>query len=348
MSIPTLPQYPTRTMQREELVVTTENWMAALGGWTNAANALAANLNAVAVGGAVALPYAFNSALLTTVPAGQITFNSANAGTTTYIYFNRYDANGTLQNTVINSMAMANGGQPSSYLRLYKPGSLTPTLFKISGPIYTSGTDTTRVDAVYLSGPNIANGENIVASFTPCGITGATGPQGGNLINLTGAGIVPTLGSAAVNLLNIFTSGYDNYLIIGSNICPSANDVLLYNFAIGGTLDLSTNYFRHPDMGTANATVASTSASLHANTIYAAGSGVCFKMMITNANAAAIAHKAVHTEAVLQSGSSVYSRSFMPLSYNNTSLAPLTGIGFKWNSAATFKNQGKINVYGFN
>ena len=165
-----------------------------------------------------------------------------------------------------------------------------------------------------------------------------------------GTGLIPIVSltpTAVVNLdfLTLFTSQYDNYLIIGEGIKFAADDGVSLRVAVAGAVDTGSNYHNmNPAGGTSTATtsLAVTSAA----TVRTAGTGSTFYVNIRNTNDSTVA-KMIESQAVWNStvAGPVFTSS-PALSAHAT--AVLTGFRLYSVLGNNFAAQGRIRVFGYN
>lgn len=156
------------------------------------------------------------------------------------------------------------------------------------------------------------------------------------------ATLTPTA-AANVDFLTTFTSAYDNYLILGEGLLPSADDGLRFRLANGGSADAGSNYAQSSLDGTTyTATVTNVVVT---STVLAAGKGANFHLEIKNVNDA--------TNLKSSLGFSEHQFSATP-GWQNTryesvyfAANAVSGIRFFWTSASNFAATGKIRVYGY-
>ncbi len=179
-------------------------------------------------------------------------------------------------------------------------------------------------------------------TYTKVSGLAVTAPTAGMTLLAT---LTPTA-AAAVNSLNVFTSAYNRYLIIGEGIYNSTNaSNLLMRLAVAGALDTGSNYYRSGSFSTTAATVGSTSISINiTNTVWNAGLGINFAIEVLNTNDAATL-KSVFSRANYQHGVAPnYTTDVVACAYPAANA--LTGVGFLWGSGANFAAQGSIRIYG--
>ena len=157
------------------------------------------------------------------------------------------------------------------------------------------------------------------------------------------ATITPTA-SANIDLLNVFTSSYDNYRIIGTGLSVAADDTFRFRFAVAGTADTGSNYYT-ADSYITTAITASATSGIVAATTTSAGIGANFSMNIYNANDATRL-KTVFSEHNSQSAATpAYIIRGAATVY--TAANAVSGIRLFLNGGSNFGATGKIRVYGF-
>lgn len=158
------------------------------------------------------------------------------------------------------------------------------------------------------------------------------------------ATLTPTA-AANVDALSTFTSTYDNYLIVGTGILPAADDALRMRFANAGTADSGSNYSATLT-STTSVTATTTSLLAAGTTTTAAGKGLCFEILIQNANDATNI-KTVLVRAVSQNAATPGWR-FDTQAVAYFAANAVSGVRFFWSGGANFAATGKIRIYGYN
>ena len=154
------------------------------------------------------------------------------------------------------------------------------------------------------------------------------------------ATLTPTV-AANLDLLNVFSSAYDQYKIMGQGVgCTSS--ILQFRLANAGVVDTGTN-IAYAFTGSSTQTL----TTFGRVTVNNAGpTGVCFEITVQNANDTSARAKRVSAKSVYSSDASpaVYQNSDYENWYQKT--AALSGIRFYWDSGQNFNAQGLIRVYG--
>jgi hypothetical protein len=135
--------------------------------------------------------------------------------------------------------------------------------------------------------------------------------------------------------LNTFASTYDEYLIVGTGIDPSATDSLLLRLAVGGAADSGSNYAT-----SGAAPGAATSLSIVASVDPA--NEVSFQLTVYNCNSA-LNKATMWQETHKQNGGAVQGGIGIGL-YTNAS--SVTGFRLYWAGASNFVAKGRVKVYG--
>lgn len=156
--------------------------------------------------------------------------------------------------------------------------------------------------------------------------------------------LTPTA-AANVDALSVFTPSYDNYLIIGQGLLPSANDALQMRFGAAGSADTGNNYYTGDAAATSTTAVSSISVTGGATQL-STGKGLSFVMHIMNANDATNA-KAVFANMVMQTNATP---TYLGRSEwgEYTAANAASGVRFFWNGGNNFQATGKIRIYGYN
>ena len=213
-------------------------------------------------------------------------------------------------------------------------GSNTPTA---GGITYGDGTNYAST-AAGTSGQVLTSAGSSAPTWTT--------PSAGALTLL--ANITPTA-ATTVQSLSVFTSTYDNYLIIASGIsCATTGQYLLLRYAVAGVVDTAANYGAQGFYPSNNNSINQTNADVFcgAGTVTASSGGASFVMSITNANATNSTYKVTDIKGVLTGVSTSVFQGFSgPGMYKGTSA--ISGFQFYWNAGANFAAQGNVRVYGY-
>lgn len=296
-----------------------------------------------------------------TVTGNAVISGNATVGTLNKITFTQPATSATL--TIINGKTLtANNtltfsGTDGSTLNVGTGGTLGTAAYTAT-TAYATAAQGTKADAAAVAGPigsslitmstNRLLGRTTAATGAPEEITVGVGLSlsGGSLSSTTSSGLVllsTSTPTAALNfdLLSVFTSTYDNYLIVGEGITPSATDTLLCRLASSGTVDSGSNYY----MVGLNTSTTTAVTSFSINTVVAPGTGVDFTIFVSNANDA-VKIKRTKVDALSQSTATP---TFLTLN-QETAYSPANAVsGFRlyWNGASNFGVTGKIKVYGY-
>lgn len=149
---------------------------------------------------------------------------------------------------------------------------------------------------------------------------------------------------ATISALNIFSSAYDNYLIVGTNITASATDQLRMRLAVGGVdQNPGSGYF---STSITNGAFSTNSASMNLGaTFYSSRTGCRFEARLLGMNDATSAKGGVCT-FVYESAANTYYGGITSLATNLTSA--ISGFSLLWSSASNFGATGIIEIYGYN
>ena len=159
------------------------------------------------------------------------------------------------------------------------------------------------------------------------------------------APIVSLTPTAVVNLdfLTVFTSQYDNYLIIGEGIKFAADDNIVLRVAVAGVVDSGSNYHSMSPIGGSSSIVTTCGV---ANTIRSAGTGTTFYVNIRNTNDNTVV-KMIESQSV--TNTTVAGPVYTSLPYLHAhATGVLTGFRLYSQGGSNFSAQGKIRVYGYN
>ena len=328
MTIPTLPTAPDRD-DPATFITRADAWVAALPGWTTAANALAVEVDADAATASAAASTA--SAAASTASAAAISATTApgtQATSTTSLAVGTGSKSLTIQTgkaySVGQSVIIADTTMPSTNWMF---GQITS---------YNSGTGALVVDVTQTLGAGTVATWTISIGASPS----VTSPA---LVLLTPSGFTPTA-AANLDFLTIFSSTYDNYLIVLEGINCASNDGLRLRLAVAGSVDSGSNYLIGIPVG--GATLGSTSAhTLISNTVLAAGIGVSGSVLITNANDTSAKMKNINPATSAQVGATTYSAYDSYCGY--IAANAVSGFQLYWTGGSNFAATGKVRVYGY-
>ena len=158
------------------------------------------------------------------------------------------------------------------------------------------------------------------------------------------ATLTPTV-SANIDFLTTFTSGYDNYLIIGDGISVAVDDGMRIRLANAGVVDSGSNYYSVTAASSTPFTAALTTAQV-TSTITSAGVGATFSIEVKNVNDA-VKLKTIKVNAISQSAATPAFTS----TYTDTAYTPASTVsGFRLYLASgnNFAATGRVRVYGIN
>lgn len=164
---------------------------------------------------------------------------------------------------------------------------------------------------------------------------------GGALVLL--ATITPTA-AANIDALTLFTSTYDDYLIVGNGIGFAADNAPSIQLAVSGAVDSGSNYVAVPVENVNSNTTATSTQLTGATTVRSAGKGCNFRMQVSNANATT-GHKFLLGSAMWNDDTST---SYVWTNRYVAYIAANAVTGFRLFTAlgGNFAAQGSIKVYG--
>lgn len=163
-------------------------------------------------------------------------------------------------------------------------------------------------------------------------------------------GLVPIVSltpTAVVNLdfLTLFTSQYDNYLIIGEGIKFAADDGVSLRVAVAGVVDTGSNYHQMSNAA-GNTSTPVSSVAITSGSLRTAGNGATFSIDIQNTNDSSQTkmieyHAVSHTTVA----GPVYTYFSAAIAHAGS---VLTGFRLYSVLGSNFAAQGKIRVFGYN
>lgn len=203
--------------------------------------------------------------------------------------------------------------------------SALPAQLGNSGKLLTTnGTTASWAETKTVNGASIVGSGNIGTGLVPLAV------------------LTPTA-AANVDFLSTFSSSYDSYLIVGTNLNSNSgtSDQLLCRFANSGTVDTASNY---ASSATAGSVFSATSTNiLITSNVLGAGKGAEFCIVVKNVN----------SSSGLKSASinSEYQNTAIPAWRFEVSAGvyiggTVSGIRFYWSAGSNFLAQGSIKIFG--
>ncbi len=249
----------------------------------------------------------------------------------------------------------------SNYAPLVSPAFVTPSLgvataTTINGVTINTGVlsgtntgDQQLFRTISVSGQSDVVADNTADTLTLVAGTGITITTNAatDTITFTGtttpaltlvATIVPTAGSTAVSMLNVFTSTYNNYLIKIEGIQNSGSTANLdFRFANAGVVDATAVYYTGTGIALPVVTLTPTS-----NMSITSPLGVSGTIVVTNVNSASTV-KSIQSSVSYKAATN-YGNDSVVASYTRA----LTASGFHLALASgTWLAQGVVRVYGY-
>ncbi|NIA00411.1 hypothetical protein [Massilia sp. CCM 8734] len=163
------------------------------------------------------------------------------------------------------------------------------------------------------------------------------------------ASVTPADNALTIDLLNVFTSAYDNYKVIVRTMEGSSatGDYVNIRFAVAGVIDANTryNYFQQNGPGTTNTNAAATAGRAVANLF---NTSICAEVEIFNANGTNTAKGWISRGAALSTSTGV--GAIFDNTYGfYTGASAISGFRlFVSGSSSKFLAKGSIEVYGYN
>ena len=217
----------------------------------------------------------------------------------------------------------------------------------ISGGPVTSVNGMTGVVTGLATADSVAAKQDTLVSGTNIKTVGGVSLLGSGNVDISapasGLTLIATLtptAAANVDALTVFSSTYDDYLILMDGVRPASDQDLGLRFANAGVVDSSSVYFWAQEGGSggpyAGAFVTDTS-------VLASGAGVNAAIQIQNANSSGL--KTLSRDVYVQIGASSY-RCYKVNGFVYTGAA-VSGVRLYGASGANFAAQGTIRIYGY-
>jgi len=299
---------PARTMDQDTFNAAMAYLMTNMPIWGMQTNALQANLNSIAYGGAYAMPYTFSSSASEVDPgSGKLGLSSTPQSSSIALRVNLTSSAGVDMTSLLNDFGASTSSVPGT-VRLQKVGDTTKWLvFNVTSVVDYTGYK--RINVTFRGGssasPFVA-GDALILSFQRTGDKGDQGVAGNssNLI-LVGSYTVSTA-VAAINFLSLFTSTYDKYIIEIQGMTASAAATLRMRMAQAGVSQANSVYI-HQYSSSAGISTGNTSFQLTpANVATAANSALSCSIEVRNVNAASPSSITANGGAMSDTGSTFY------------------------------------------
>jgi len=337
MAITALPATPNRATDNAAAFSSkADALLGALAGFVAEANAQAAAMNSLAAGGAMTIPYTFDTTTADADPgAGKLRLGNATQNLAVVMRLDSLGADGIAWSGVIDTFDDSSSVIKGFILLQSVTDASKWLLFTTTAVASPAGYKNLTVSHVAGSAASpFVDGESLVLKFTRNGDKGDVGAAG---LSTPLAVLTPTA-VANVDALSVFSATYDNYLVLGTGLKPSAADTLFMRLAVGGVTDTAPNY----NSGSSPVAFMNISVSGVLNT----GKGVNFWANIMNVNDAATIKSVVGRANCQTDATPTYSSG--PFASNYTAASVVTGLRLFWQSGANFAAQGKVRIYGYN
>lgn len=155
------------------------------------------------------------------------------------------------------------------------------------------------------------------------------------------ATVTPTVNSTFVDLLNVFNTSYDNYVVIGSGLAKNGTSTsLMMRVAVAGAADSGSSYISTSSTaGNATSGGLTTSFTLFSATSQAGFWANLFDVNSTTAQKMVSLDGSGYIDSAPTLGVGSYRGAYLGLS-------AVTGIRLFWADGNTFRALGKVRVYG--
>lgn len=291
-------------------------------------------VNALAAGGAYALPFIFETATADAPPAsGRLRLSAATQNTSTVIRTDLFAAGQDVRAQIATFAAATS--LVKGAIKLVKQSDQSKWMtFNLTGVATPAGYRNLSVVCTDSSSANpFTSGDALMLFFQR---TGDKGDDAVGALQLLPPPAIITTPVAQIDFLNIFSAAYDRYVIEIQHVVPATGAQQLWmRLANGGVLGTTGyNNFASPE----TPTTASTQFSLTSdNTSYAT-----FTVDIRNTNGVNPAAVGVRGSYFNVPGGKVYSRYGEG---NYSSASSVSGFRLYWSGGTTF-TAGTIRVYG--
>lgn len=204
----------------------------------------------------------------------------------------------------------------------------------------TTGNGAVSMDAlnqaVFSSANLPAQAGNAGKSLVTNGITPSWSFTGISLL----AVLTPTA-AAAINALNVFTSQYDSYIVIGESVAPSTSVPIGLYLAVAGVLDTG-NVYSQPAAFSSTPTTYASACTVTSTAVNSSGVGSVFMMRFDNVNDST-GLKSVTIDASFDASATTMVHDRRGAGYKG---GAVTGFGLYCAGGGNFKPQGSIRIYG--
>lgn len=253
--------------------------------------------------------------------------------------------------SITDEIALFNGATGQLLKRATGTGIGKITAGKLSIAAAGAGGDYVAPGAVTANGVTMSTAKLLGRS------TAATGAVeeitvGGNLTLAAGslsasdgglsllAVLTPTV-AANLDFLNVFSSTYDDYLIIIDSLTPSAADTINVRFAVAGVVQTGASDYR----SSTGSTIPSSGSAITAVTTSTSntGSGVSGNCTLNNVNDTGRFKHQIWR--MVNNDGSNWRNDAAGSAYNQNSA--LSGFRLYWNGGANFQAVGNVRVYGY-
>lgn len=248
--------------------------------------------------------------------------------------------------TVSNTLTLA--GTDSSTLNIGTGGTLGTAAYT-AATAYPSAAFTTI--AVATQSNVVADSVSDTLTLVGGGGTTITTNAGTDTITITTPTIATTLlsvttptAASTIDLLNVFTSTYDNYLVIFDGLLTSAGSSgITLRFANAGVVDTSTHYYL-ADYTTSTPAGPNSSITVAASSSTATG-GMTGRMEVFNVNAASPRIKTIHLNILSDTGAGAVT-AYRGDGYYGNGGGTISGFRLT-SSVGNFQASGTIRIYGY-
>lgn len=236
MAISQMPPVPLRTDDPDTFIAKTDVFLPAMNTFADEANQLAANLNAIAMGGAFAMSFRFDSSVVAADPgSGKMRFNVATAATVTSLRISNTDL-ANINRAAEVGAALGSNSLVKGSLKIAKQADATKFIvFNVTMLTTGSAFATLNVNVTMVAGGNTPfdNNDALLLQFQRSGDVGTAGTLDRRTISIASAATVsPVISNTD---LFVITGLASNLIISAPTGTPKDGQSLMFRIRDNGT-----------------------------------------------------------------------------------------------------------------